>query len=84
MARGRPKRRKFKQVDQVQRGRVIGLREGGASFREIAQRVKCNEGTAQRTWKKWENTKSLKNLPKPGRPRITTARQDRMIHKKNY
>ena len=49
MARGRSKRRKFKQLDRVQRGRVIGLREGGASFREIAQRVKCNEGRSQRT-----------------------------------
>ena len=82
MARGRPKRRTFKQLDEVQRGRVIGLREGGASFREIAQKVKCDDETARRLWKKWKKTKSLKNLPKSGRPRITTARQDRMIHHK--
>jgi len=82
MARGRPKQRKFKHLDQAQRGRIIGLREIGASFRNIGQIVKCDDETARRIWKKWKKTNSLSNLPKAGRPRKTTPREDRHIFRK--
>lgn len=79
MVRGRPKKIKFKRLTQYQRGRVIGLREGGLSFREIGNKVKCDPMTAQRLWKKLKDTGSTDDLPRAPRRRATTAREDRII-----
>jgi transposase-like protein len=83
MGRGRKKKpRKFKHLDQAKRGRIIGLCEGGYSFREIAAKVPCDPSTALRTWRKWKTQKNLANLPKAPRRRVTTPRQDRTIFRK--
>jgi transposase len=79
MVKGRPKKRNFKRLDQYQRGRVIGLCEGGSSYREIGRIIGCDHKTVERLWKKVKKTDSSLDLPRTPRGRATTSRQDRII-----
>ncbi|EEZ99903.1 hypothetical protein TcasGA2_TC002687 [Tribolium castaneum] len=61
---------RYQQLTPFERGRIVGLREGGMSVREIAARV--NRGVA---------TEGREHRARgSGRPRGTTARQDRYLH----
>ncbi|GFV48396.1 uncharacterized protein TNCV_3026661 [Trichonephila clavipes] len=49
-----PRRNKEKfQLMEFKRGRIIGLREGGFSYRAIGARVQWNRSTVMRAWKQW-------------------------------
>lgn len=45
------RRRNFQQLSLLERGRILGLREAGLSFREIAARVDRNVSTVLRCWR---------------------------------
>ena len=50
----RQKRRKsYQQITEFARGRIIGMREGGFSYRENAARTQCNATIVMHIWKKW-------------------------------
>ena len=59
----RRQREPYDQVPEFERGRMIGLREGGFSYREIAARTGRNATTVMRVWKQWttENRTSRKS-----------------------
>ncbi|GBN31908.1 hypothetical protein AVEN_236558-1 [Araneus ventricosus] len=50
---------------EFERGRVIGLREGGFSFRDIAERLGRNVSTVHDCWQQWsrEGTASRRRVP---------------------
>lgn len=64
---------------QFERGRIVGLLECGLSQVEVAQRVGRSRCAVQGIWKKWKETHACANLPRSGRPRLTSNRDDRML-----
>ncbi|GFS68162.1 uncharacterized protein TNCV_439141 [Trichonephila clavipes] len=75
----RRNKEKFQQLLQFERRRIIGLREGGFSYREIGARVQRNNSTGMRVRKQW--TDEHRTILKTGseRPKVTSARDDRRL-----
>lgn len=75
----RRNRVKFQQLTEFERGRIIGLREGGFSYREIAARVQRNSSTVMRVWKQWTEENRTTRKTGSGRRKVTSARDDRHL-----
>ena len=63
------------------RGKIVALRDMGLSYREIAKRIGCSVGAVHAVVQKQHQTSSVVDRPITGRKRITTQRQDRIIHR---
>ncbi|GFT07891.1 transposable element Tcb1 transposase [Trichonephila clavipes] len=58
----RRNKEKFQQLTEFERGRIIGLREGGFSYHAIGARVQRNSSTVKRVWKQHRQApNNLKN-----------------------
>jgi transposase len=77
----RRRRSHYQQLTEFERGRIIGLREGGFSFREIAERLSRNASTVHECWQQWSREGTASRRPGSGRPRSTTEREDRRVRR---
>ncbi|GBN18814.1 hypothetical protein AVEN_167375-1 [Araneus ventricosus] len=77
----RRRRSHYQQLNEFERGRVVGLREGGFSFRDIAERLGRNVSTAHDCWQQWSREGTASRRPGSGRPRGTTKREDRHVRR---
>ena len=62
-----------------QRERAIGMLNAGSSVRDVARHFGYHERTIHRLKTKFNQTGSVSDRPRSGRPRKTTGRQDRYI-----
>lgn len=69
------------QISEALRGQIILLHRQGLSQVKIAKTIKCSRCAVQNTVKRFEQTGSYRNLPKSGRKRVTTLRDDRLIER---
>lgn len=79
-----PRRRRrvpYQQLTDFERGRIIGLREAGWSYRDIAARVGRNATTIMRAWRQWSEENRAHRRPGSGRPSTTTPRDDRHLYR---
>lgn len=77
-----PRRRqrvRYEQVSEFERGRIVGLRETGLSYRAIAARVGREASTVVRVWRQWQEEGTTSRRPGSGARRQTTAREDRLL-----
>ncbi|GBL88194.1 Transposable element Tc1 transposase [Araneus ventricosus] len=77
----RRRRSHYEQLTKFERGRVIGLREGGFSFRDIAERLGRNVSTVHDCWVRWSRYGTASRRPGSRRPRGTTEREDHRIRR---
>ena len=77
----RRQRRQYQQLTEFERGRVIGLREGGLSYRDIAARLGRNVSTVHACWRQWSREGTMSRRPGSGGTRATTEREDRRIRR---
>ncbi|GBN26918.1 hypothetical protein AVEN_111680-1 [Araneus ventricosus] len=75
----RRRRSHYQQLTEFERGRVLGLRESGFSFRDIAERLGRNVSTVHDCWQQWSREGSASIRPGYGRPRRTTERENRRV-----
>ena len=61
------------------RGRISGLVDAGMSLREASRTVGCDGKTASKWVTRYRQNGEMKDLPRSGRPRVTSARQDASI-----
>ena len=61
------------------RGRIIQMHVDGKSYRAIAEELGVTKSTAQRTVQKDIQHNTRHDLPHPGRPKSTTAREERSM-----
>ncbi len=66
-------------LTDIQKGQIQALSEEGYSKREIGRRLEISEKAVRYNLAKLENTGSMENLVRSGRPRVTTVREDRTI-----
>lgn len=66
-------------LSHADRNRAIGLLEAGQSCRMVARRLNVHHSTILRLKQRQEETGQVADRPRPCQPRITTARQDRLM-----
>jgi len=59
--------------------RAIGHIEAGRRFQDVAVEFGVNKSTISRLHRRYTETGSVDDRPRPGQPRVTTVRQDRVI-----
>ncbi|GFW13020.1 transposable element Tc1 transposase [Trichonephila clavipes] len=77
-----PRRRKgakFEQISEFERGRIVGLREAGLSYRAVAARVQRNSSTIMRVSKQWTDEGRTARKSGSGPRNVTSARDDRRL-----
>ncbi|GBO39027.1 hypothetical protein AVEN_62219-1, partial [Araneus ventricosus] len=68
-------------LTEFERGRVAGLREGGFSFRDIAEGFGRNVSTMHDCWQQWSREGTVSRRPGSGWTRGTTEREDRCVRR---
>ena len=64
------------------RASLILLSESGYTQREVAKMVRCSQKSVAEVLRKHRLTGSVEDLTIPGRPRVTTKRQDNLLVRK--
>ncbi|GIY58064.1 transposable element Tc1 transposase [Caerostris darwini] len=75
----RRKRARFEQLTEFERGRIIGLREAGLSYRAVAARVQRNSSTVRPLWKQWTDECRTTRKSGSGLRNVRSAREDRHL-----
>ncbi|GFV69379.1 transposable element Tc1 transposase [Trichonephila clavipes] len=70
---------KFEQISVFERGRIVGLREAGLSYRAVAARVQRNSSTIMRVSKQWTDEGRTARKSVSGPRNVTSAREDRRL-----
>ena len=70
---------KTRELSESERRIIVGQYRAGVKQRDIAVNMHCSQSTVSRTISKFRNHQTLKNLPKSGRPKVTTPREDRSM-----
>ena len=72
---------RLRSLPGVQRQRALGMLEGGMGVREVARRLGVAHWTISRLQTRYQQTAagSVKDRPRRGRDRKTTAREDRYM-----
>ncbi|GFW19280.1 uncharacterized protein TNCV_256071 [Trichonephila clavipes] len=66
-------------LDDFTRGRMIGKLEEGRTVTSVAAEIGINKSFVSRAWKAFQTTGTAVRKVGGGRPRTTTARDDRYI-----
>lgn len=69
----------YRQLSEFDRGRIVGLREGGFSYREIANRLNRNQSTIMRCYQSWTRDGQERRQRGTGGRRRTNEIQDRRL-----
>ena len=64
------------QLSTTDRGRAIAWLQGGATQRNVAQRLSVSQSVTCRLWIRFLDTGNVTNRTRSGRPRSTTQRED--------
>ena len=76
---GRRLRQRFRQLDQFNRGRLVGMMEAGLSMHQVAHRLSVSVTTVRRWWIRYRDGGSHERQRGSGRSRIKTSRDDRYL-----
>ncbi|GFW23742.1 HTH_Tnp_Tc3_2 domain-containing protein [Trichonephila clavipes] len=71
----RSRRSHYQLLAEFEHGPVIGLREGGFSFRNIAEILGGNVFTMHSCWEQWSRDGTASRRPGSGRSRGITQRE---------
>ena len=70
---------KMGRLSLANRNRAIGLLQASMAKRHVARILNCSRVTSQKYWRRFQQGQSLDDLPRSGRPHVTTPNQDRYI-----
>lgn len=74
-------RRNFSHISDFDRGRIIGMKEAGLSFREIGRRLNRDHTTVARIWSAWSEEGIQQHRPAGRPPRRSNLREDRLLRR---
>ncbi|GBN07781.1 Transposable element Tc1 transposase [Araneus ventricosus] len=77
----RRQRSHYQQLTEFERGCVVGIREGGFSFRDITERLGRSVSTVHDCWQQWSREGTASRRPGSGRPRGIAEREDRRVRR---
>ena len=68
-------------ISEAQRWQTIGMHTTGMSFNAIGRQMGYYYSLVSRMVRKHTQTNNVKNLPRSGRPRVTSDRDDRTLQR---
>ena len=66
-----------RRISEAQRGQIIDMHTTGMSFRAIGRQMGYHYTVVSRLVRKHTQTNNVKDLPRSGRPRLTSDRDER-------
>lgn len=78
---GRRRRVHFQQLSDFERGRLVGLREAGWSYRRIAEQIGREVSVVVRWWRRWSEQHCHTRRRGTGAHRRTDERTDRRVRR---
>ena len=68
-------------ISEAQRWQTIGMHTTGMSFKAIGRQMGYYYSVVSRMARKHTQTNNMKNLPRSGRPRVTSDRDDMTLQR---
>ena len=68
-----------RRISEAQRWQIIGMHTTGMSFKDIGRQMGYHYTVVSRLVRKHTQTNNVKDLPRSGRPRVTSDRDDRAL-----
>ncbi|GFX62065.1 uncharacterized protein TNCV_2227911 [Trichonephila clavipes] len=72
-------RKRYEQLSQFERRRIIDMMEAGWSARQVARQLSRSDCVVKRCWDQWIREMSFTRRPGSGCPRQTSRREDHHI-----
>ena len=70
-----------RRISEAQRWQIIGMHTTGMSFKAIRRQMGYHYTVVSRLVRKHTQTNNVKDLPRSGRPRVTSDRDDRALQR---
>jgi hypothetical protein len=70
-----------RRISEPQRWQIIGMHTTGMSFKAIGRQMGYHSTVVSRPVRKHTQTNNVKDLPRSGRPRVTSDRDDRALQR---
>ena len=70
-----------RRISEEQRCQIIGMHTTGMSFKAIGRQMGYDYTVVSRLVRKHTQTNNVKDLPRSGRPRVTSTRDDRALQR---
>jgi IS30 family transposase len=70
-----------RRISEAQRGKIIGMHTTGMPFKVIGRQMGYHYIVVSRLVRKRTQTNNVKDLPKSGRPLVTSNRDDRALQR---
>lgn len=72
-----------RELSLEERAQLVGLHEAGLSMNDIAKKKKVSRKAVQDAVKRYRETGSVENRSRSGRPKSTTAAEDRLLRRES-
>lgn len=73
------RRTPYRQLSEFERGYIAGARDAGLSWNEIERRIGRDSHTIRSAYQAWVDEGRTSALPRSGRPRRSSQREDRVL-----
>ena len=70
-----------RRMPEARRWQIIGMHTTGTSFKAIGRQMGCHYTVVSRLVRKHTQTNNVKDLPRSGRPRVTSDRDDSALQR---
>jgi transposase len=70
-----------RRISEAQRGKIIDMHTTGMSFKAIGRQMGYHYTVVSRLVRKHTQTNNVKDLPRSGRPRLTSDRDERALQR---
>jgi transposase len=68
-----------RRISEAQRWQIIGMHTAGMSFKAVGRQMGYHYYVVSRLVRKHTQTNNVKDLPRSGRPRVTSDRDDKAL-----
>lgn len=69
----------MERLTEQQRWIGIGMLQTGSRQVDVARNLNVSQSVVSRLWNRYQNFRTVADLPRTGRPRVTTRRQDQLL-----
>ena len=74
-----PVREQYNKLSETDRARALGCLDAGMRSREVGRRFHTSHQTINRIRQRYRQAGQFKDMPRSGRPKVTTRAEDRYI-----
>ena len=79
VSRKMPARGLYHKLSETDMARALGCIDAGMRSRQVARRFRTSHQTINRIVQRYRHSGQFKDLPRSGRPRVTTRAEDRYV-----